>query len=45
MKIRRCPLVFNNVIMTKNRCKTDEWQNVAKKFRNAIIKNGLYGNM
>ncbi|WP_243291285.1 DUF5085 domain-containing protein [Bacillus sp. FJAT-47783] len=42
MKIKRCPIVFHNVISTTARCKTDEWYITARDFRNAIIKNGLY---
>jgi effector-binding domain-containing protein len=43
MRIKRCPLVFNNVISTKVTCKTSEWHNSAIDLRNAVIKNGLYG--
>ena len=42
MNIKRCPIVFNNVISTKTKCKTDEWHLVARDLRNAVIKNGLY---
>ncbi|MBA4535592.1 DUF5085 family protein [Bacillus aquiflavi] len=43
MKIKRCPIEFHHVISTTpTRCKTDEWYMVARDFRNAIIKNGLY---
>lgn len=42
MKVKRCPLVFHNVLSTTVRCKTSEWHEVARDFRNAIIRNGLY---
>ncbi len=42
MKIKRCPIIFQNVISTSTRCKTNEWHITAREFRNAIIKNGLY---
>lgn len=42
MKIKRCPLIFNNVISTQVRCQKDEWHLAAREFRNAIIKNQLY---
>ncbi|MEB6548630.1 hypothetical protein MXL46_05845 [Heyndrickxia sporothermodurans] len=42
MKIKRCPIIFHNVISTSARCKTNGWHIVARDFRNAIIKNGLY---
>jgi len=43
MRIRRSPLIFNNVISTTASCKEDEWHIVARDLRNAVIKNGLYG--
>lgn len=43
MRIKRCPVEFNNVISTKARCRFNEWPMVAKELRNAVILNGLYG--
>ncbi|WP_226642930.1 DUF5085 family protein [Mesobacillus subterraneus] len=43
MRIKRCPIVFNNVISTKSICKENEWPSIAKELRNAVILNGLYG--
>ncbi|ADU31803.1 DUF5085 family protein [Evansella cellulosilytica] len=42
MKIKRGPVVFNNVISAKARTDMNEWFHAAREFRNAIIKNGLY---
>lgn len=42
MKIRRCPLVFNNVISANLKCKVDDWYELAAEFRNRIIRSGLY---
>ena len=41
MKIRRCPLVFNNVISASINCKVNEWYEFATEFRNRIIRNGF----
>ncbi len=43
MRIRRAPLVFNNVITVKERCGLQEWYSAAREFRNQILRNGLYG--
>ena len=43
MKIKRCPVIFNNVISTEVKCKPEEWYHAALDLRNAVIKNGLYG--
>ncbi|CAM3958546.1 DUF5085 family protein [Mesobacillus thioparans] len=43
MRIKRCPIIFNNVISTKSICKENEWPSIAKELRNAVIMNGLYG--
>lgn len=42
MKIRRCPLVFNNVISASINCKVNEWYEFADEFKNRIIRNGFY---
>ncbi|AGK55706.1 DUF5085 family protein [Bacillus sp. 1NLA3E] len=42
MKIKRCPIIFNNVISTKSKCRMDKWYLIARDLRNAVIKNGLY---
>lgn len=42
MKIKRCPIIFNNVISTRSKCRMDKWYVVAQDLRNAVIKNGLY---
>lgn len=42
MKIKRCPLVFNNVISASINCKANEWYEFATEFRNRIIRSGLY---
>lgn len=42
MKIKRCPIIFNNVISTKSKCKLDEWSSIARDLRNTVIKSGLY---
>lgn len=42
MKIKRCPIIFHNVISHKTVCKVDEWHLAARRLRNAIIQNGLY---
>ncbi|GKU77590.1 DUF5085 family protein [Paenibacillus sp. L3-i20] len=43
MHIRRCPIMFNNVISAKVTSPTDQWHEGVKGIRNAIIRNGLYG--
>ncbi|MFD0588498.1 DUF5085 family protein [Paenibacillus sp. GCM10027627] len=43
MKIKRCPIMFNNVISAKITTQTDQWHEGAQGIRNAIIRNGLYG--
>lgn len=43
MRIKRCPIIFNNVISAKAECKKGEWYETARGLRNAVIKNGLYG--
>ncbi|MDX8360753.1 DUF5085 family protein [Cytobacillus sp. IB215316] len=43
MKIKRCPIVFNNIISYTTKCSHDEWPHAARELRNAVIKNGLYG--
>lgn len=42
MKIKRCPIIFHNVISHTTVCRVDEWHLAARNFRNAIIQNGLY---
>ncbi|KAA0548509.1 DUF5085 domain-containing protein [Bacillus sp. BGMRC 2118] len=42
MKIKRCPIIFHNVISHKAVCRVDEWHLTARRLRNAIIQNGLY---
>lgn len=43
MMMKRCPLIFDNVLSAKAICRSDEWYNMALDLRNAVIKNGLYG--
>lgn len=43
MKIKRCPIIFNNIISAQITAKPDEWLECAQGLRNAIIRNGLYG--
>jgi effector-binding domain-containing protein len=42
MKIKRCPIVFNNIISTKVKCKSIEWHITAIELRNTVIRNGLF---
>lgn len=42
MKIKRGPVVFNNVLSSSVRVHVNNWGVAAKEFRNAIIQNGLY---
>ncbi|SHI72543.1 hypothetical protein SAMN05444401_1470 [Clostridium amylolyticum] len=43
MMMKRCPLIFDNVLSDKATCRSDEWYDTALDLRNAVIKNGLYG--
>ena len=43
MKIKRCPVMFNNVISAKMTAESNQWYEGAQGLRNAIIRNGLYG--
>lgn len=43
MKIKRCPVMFHNVISAKFTGKADQWYESAQGLRNAVIRNGLYG--
>lgn len=43
MRIRRCPIVFHNVISASAICGPNEWHQTVKDLRNAILVNGLYG--
>ena len=43
MKIKRCPVLFHNVISAKFTGKSEDWYESAQGLRNAVIRNGLYG--
>lgn len=43
MKIKRCPVIFNNVLSVTTKCKSNEWYFAARDLRNEVIKSGLYG--
>jgi effector-binding domain-containing protein len=42
MKIKRAPLIFHHVLSSTVKAFPEEWDLIARDFRNAIIKNGLY---
>lgn len=42
MKIKRCPIIFHNVISTTVDCKRSEWHRVVQATRNAILLQDLY---
>ncbi|RJX39129.1 DUF5085 family protein [Paenibacillus pinisoli] len=43
MKIKRCPIVLNNVISANLTTELDQWHEGIRGMRNAVIRNGLYG--
>jgi len=43
MKIKRCPILLNNVISAQVTAKPEDWWVSAQGLRNAIIRNDLYG--
>lgn len=42
MKIKRCPIVFHNVLGVTLTTPIDEWDAAVKDFRNRILLQGLY---
>lgn len=42
MKIKRAPLIFHHVLSSTVKAFPDEWDLIARNFRNAIIKNRPY---
>lgn len=42
MKIKRCPVIFHNIISTTMVCKRSEWHRVVQATRNAILLQHLY---
>lgn len=43
MKVKQTPLIFQHVMSATTVCGLKEWYAYAQEFRNAIIRNGLYG--
>ncbi|WP_138755914.1 DUF5085 family protein [Paenibacillus sinopodophylli] len=43
MKIKRCPIMFKNVISARITTESENWYEAAQGLRNAVIRNGLYG--